>query len=285
MIKRKNFAKFKDVYGLPNLLDIQTESYKEFLQIDVPDKDRKREGLQEVFDDIFPIESADRSVRLEFVSYNLGKPKYDISESKKRSVSYASPLKVKFRLSTPQDTKEQDAYFGELPLMTRTGSFVINGDERVVVSQLHRSPGVSFEEEDHPTGKKIFYGRIIPYRGAWLEFKYDLTETIVAYVDRRKNFSATQILRILGFSQDEQIIGAFSKDYPEIRNTLKKDTTKNKEEAYLDFYRKMRPTEPVTKDGAESLFFKLFFEKKKVEKNGYCCHKWRYWRGCCRCAI
>ncbi|MFH0828123.1 MAG: DNA-directed RNA polymerase subunit beta [Candidatus Omnitrophota bacterium] len=270
MSKRKSFAKFKDVYGLPNLLDIQTESYRDFLQIDVPDKDRKREGLQEVFEDIFPIESADRSVRLEFVSYNLGKPKYDISESKKRSVSYASPLKVKFRLSTPQDTKEQDAYFGELPLMTRTGSFVINGDERVVVSQLHRSPGVSFEEEDHPTGKKIFYGRIIPYRGAWLEFKYDLTETIVAYVDRRKNFSATQILRILGFSQDEQIIGAFSKDYPEIRNTLKKDLTKNKEEAYLDFYRKMRPTEPVTKDGAESLFFKLFFDPARydLERSG-----------------
>ncbi len=270
MSKRKNFAKFKDVYGLPNLLDIQTESYKEFLQIDVLDKDRKRQGLQEVFEDIFPIESADRSVRLEFVSYNLGKPKYDIAESKKRSVSYASPLKVKFRLSTPQDTKEQDAYFGELPLMTRTGSFVINGDERVVVSQLHRSPGVSFEEEDHPTGKKIFYGRIIPYRGAWLEFKYDLTETIVAYVDRRKNFSATQILRILGFSTDEQIIGAFSKDYPEIRNTLKKDVTKNKEEAYLDFYRKMRPTEPVTKDGAESLFFKLFFDPARydLERSG-----------------
>jgi DNA-directed RNA polymerase subunit beta len=168
MNKRKNFAKFKEVYGLPNLLDIQTESYKEFLQIDVPDKDRKRLGLQEVFEDIFPIESPDRSVRLEFVSYNLGKPKYDITESKKRSLSHASPLKVKFRLTTPHDTKEQDAYFGELPLMTKTGSFVINGDERVVVSQLHRSPGVSFEEEDHPTGKKIFYGRIIPYRGAWL---------------------------------------------------------------------------------------------------------------------
>jgi DNA-directed RNA polymerase subunit beta len=265
MNKRKNFAKFKEVYGLPNLLDIQTESYKEFLQIDVPDKDRKRQGLQEVFEEIFPIESLDRSVRLEFVSYNLGKPKYDITESKKRSVSHASPLKVKFRLTTPHDTKEQDAYFGELPLMTETGSFVINGDERVVVSQLHRSPGVSFEEEDHPTGKKIFYGRIIPYRGAWLEFKYDLTETIIAYVDRRKSFPATQILRILGFSGEDQIIKAFSKDYPEIQNTLKKDSTKNKEEAYMDFYRKMRPTEPVTKEGAENLFFRLFFDPARYD--------------------
>ena len=265
MNKRKNFAKFKEVYGLPNLLDIQTESYKEFLQIDALDKDRKRLGLQEVFEEIFPIESPDRSVRLEFVSYNLGKPKYDITESKKRSVSYASPLKVKFRLTTPHDTKEQDAYFGELPLMTETGSFVINGDERVVVSQLHRSPGVSFEEEDHPTGKKIFYGRIIPYRGAWLEFKYDLTETIIAYVDRRKSFPASQILRILGFSSDDQIIKAFSKDYSEIQNTLKKDSTKNKEEAYMDFYRKMRPTEPVTKEGAENLFFRLFFDPARYD--------------------
>ncbi|MFA5075732.1 MAG: DNA-directed RNA polymerase subunit beta, partial [Candidatus Babeliales bacterium] len=193
-----------------------------------------------------------------------------MAESKERSVSYASPLKVRFRLTTPHETKEQDAYFGEIPLMTETGSFVINGDERVVVSQLHRSPGVSFEEENHPTGKKIFYGRIIPYRGAWLEFKYDLTETILAYVDRRKNFPATQILRIMGFSTDNDIIAAFSKDYPEIRNTLKKDNTKSKEEAYIDFYRKMRPTEPVTKDAAEMLFFRLFFDPARydLERSG-----------------
>jgi DNA-directed RNA polymerase subunit beta len=227
MLKKKNFAKFKEVYDLPNLLDIQTESYHEFLQLDTPADKRLNRGLEEVFAEIFPIESNDRSVRLEYVSYTLGKPKYDIAESKERSVSYASPLKVRFRLTTPHETKEQDAYFGEIPLMTETGSFVINGDERVVVSQLHRSPGISFEEENHPTGKKIFYGRVIPYRGAWLEFKYDLTETILAYVDRRKNFPATQILRIMGFSTDNDILAAFSKDFPEIRNTLKKDNTKS----------------------------------------------------------
>jgi len=265
MIKRKSFAKFKDVYDMPDLLELQTASYKEFLQIDVPADERKNQGLQEVFSEIFPIESPDRSVRLDFVSYALGKPKYDIAESKKRSLSYASPLKVKFRLTTPHDIKEQDAYFGEIPLMTETGSFIINGDERVVVSQLHRSPGVSFEEEAHPTGKKIFYGRIIPYRGAWLEFKYDLTENILAYVDRRKNFPATQILRIMGFSSDDDIIKAFSKDFPEIRNTLKKDNTKSKEDAYLDFYRKMRPSEPVTKEGAETLFFRLFFDPTRYD--------------------
>ncbi|MCU0665794.1 MAG: DNA-directed RNA polymerase subunit beta [Candidatus Omnitrophica bacterium] len=265
MVKRKSFARLKQVHELPHLLDIQTESYHDFLQTDLPVAQRQRVGLQEVFEEIFPIENNDRSVKIEFLSYSLGKPKYTISESKKRSISYAAALKVKFRITTPIETKEQDAYFGEIPLMTDTGTFIINGDERVVVSQLQRSPGVSFEEEDHPTGKKIFYGRIIPYRGAWLEFKYDLSENILAYVDRRRNFPATQILRILGFSTDQDIQRVFSKDYPEISNTLKKDTTKNKEEAYLDFYRKMRPTEPVTKEAAENLFYRLFFDPARYD--------------------
>jgi DNA-directed RNA polymerase subunit beta len=265
MLKRKSFAKLKEVYDLPNLLEIQTDSYRQFLQIETPPAERERLGLQEVFEERFPIEGPNRSVRLEFLSYSLGKPKYDIAESKRRALTYAAPLKVRFRLTTPQETKEQEAYFGEIPLMTETGTFIINGDERVVVSQLQRSPGVSFEEEEHPTGKKIFYGRVIPYRGAWLEFKYDLTETIIAYVDRRRNFAATQILRILGFSTDEDIIAAFGKEYPEINNTLKKDYTKNKEEAYLDFYRKMRPTEPVTKEAAEALFYRLFFDPARYD--------------------
>jgi DNA-directed RNA polymerase subunit beta len=265
MIKRKSFAKLKEVYDLPNLLDVQLEAYREFLQMEVPLKERKRQGLQEVFEDMFPIENANRSVKLEFISYSLGKPKYTIAESRVRALTYASPLKVKFRLTTPQETKEQDAYFGEMPLMTETGTVIINGDERVVVSQLQRSPGVSFEEELHPTGKRIFYGRIIPYRGAWLEFKYDLTETVIAYVDRRRNFPATQILRILGFSQDADIHNAFGQEYPEIDNTLKKDYTKNKDEAYLDFYRKMRPTEPITKEAAEGLFYRLFFDPARYD--------------------
>jgi len=265
MSKRKTFAKLKEIYDIPNLLDLQLESYREFLQADTGISARKMQGLEEVFAEIFPIENADRSVKIEYVGYNLGKPKYDMIESKKRSVTYAAPLKVKFRITTPSETKEQDAYFGELPLMTETGTFIINGDERVVVSQLQRSPGVSFEEEGHPTGKKIYYGRVIPYRGAWLEFKYDLTDTILAYIDRRKNFPATQILRILGFSTDQEILAAFGKTYPEITNTLKKDYTKNKEEALLDFYRKMRPTEPVTKEAAEMLFYRLFFDPARYD--------------------
>jgi DNA-directed RNA polymerase subunit beta len=265
MTKRKNFAKLKEVYDLPYFLDVQCASYREFLQADLNPSERQRFGLQEVFEEIFPIEDTNRSVKLEFISYSLGKPKYDIAECKRRGLTYAATLKVKFRLITPGDTKEQDAYFGEIPLMTETGTFIINGDERVVVSQLQRSPGVSFEEEEHPTGKKIFYGRIIPYRGAWLEFKYDLTESILVYVDRRRNFPATQILRILGFSTDQEIIAAFGKEYPEITNTFKKDYTKNKEEAYIDFYHKVRPTEPVTKEAAEALFYRLFFDPGRYD--------------------
>ncbi len=265
MIKQKNFGKLKEVYELPHLLEVQTEAYHEFLQMNVSSQERKPYGLQEVFEEMFPIENTNRSLKLEFIGYSLGKPRYDMAESRRRALTYGAPLKVKFRLSTSKETKEQDAYFGEIPLMTETGTFIINGDERVVVSQLQRSPGVSFEEEVHPTGKRIYYGRIIPYRGAWLEFKYDLAETILAYVDRRRNFPATQILRILGFSTDQEIFAAFGKEYPEITNTLKKDYTKNKEEAYLDFYRKMRPTEPVTKETAEALFYRLFFDPARYD--------------------
>jgi len=266
MIKRKSFSKLREVYDLPHLLGIQLESYRQFLQMDIPLKNRQPLGLQEVFLDVFPLETNDKQLRIEFISYALGKPKYNLKECRRRSLTFASPLKVKFRLITPKEIKEQDAYFGEIPLMTDTGTFIINGDERVVVSQLQRSPGVSFEKESHPTGKEIFYGRIIPYRGTWLEFKYDIAEVIMAYVDRRRSFYATQILRILGYSTNEDIIAAFGgKEHPELLNTLHKDYTKNKEEALLDFYRKMRPTEPATIDTAESLFYRLFFDPHRYD--------------------
>ena len=198
MTKRKTFAKINEIYEMPNLLHVQTDSYRDFLQLGVASSQRKSQGLQEVFLEIFPIETPDMKIRIEFVNYTLGKPKYDVAECKRRSITYAASLKVRFRIVTETETKEQEAYFGELPLMTNTGTFIINGDERVIVSQLQRSPGVSFEEEIHPAGKKIFHARMIPYRGAWLEFKYDINDTIIAYVDRRRNFPATQILRILG---------------------------------------------------------------------------------------
>lgn len=263
--KRKSFSRLKEVYELPHLLESQLSSYREFLQQDVAIKERRNVGLQEVFQSVFPIESFDRKFRLEFVSYALGKPKYWEEECKRRGMSYAAPLRLNLRLVTPNDIKVQEVYFGEIPLMTDTASFIINGDERVIVCQLQRSPGVSFEEEEHATGKKIFYGRVIPYRGAWLEFKYDISEAILAYVDRKRNFPATQILRIMGFSTDEDIFKAFGGEIPEILNTIKKDFTKSKQEALIDFYRKMRPTEPVTEEAAELLFYRLFFDPKRFD--------------------
>lgn len=265
MVKRKNFGDIKEVYELPHLSDIQCISYANFIQQDVAVADRKEQGLQEAFSEAFPIESHDKKVRLEFLSYTLGRPKYNILECKKRGVSYAASLKVKLRLITTSEIKEQEVYFGEIPLMSETGTFIINGDERVVVSQLQRSPGVCFEEEVHPTGKKIFYGRIIPYRGTWLEFKYDLSESIIAYVDRKRSFPATQILRIMGYTSNDDIIKGFGQEYSEILNTLKKDYPKTKEEALTDFYRKMRPTEPVTIESAENLFYRLFFDPKRYD--------------------
>ncbi len=165
----------------------------------MPKTRRKSEGLQGVFEEIFPIESNDASYRLEFVSYSLGKPKYDRLECQKRAVSYAVPLKIKIRLKSKKDTKEQEVYLGDLPLMTDTGTFIINGDERVVVSQLHRSPGVSFEEEMHPSGKRIYSGRIIPSRGSWLEFEFDANDVLYVFIDRRKKVLATILLRALGY--------------------------------------------------------------------------------------
>ncbi|MDP2911215.1 MAG: DNA-directed RNA polymerase subunit beta, partial [Candidatus Omnitrophota bacterium] len=210
MQTRKNFARLKEIVDIPYLLELQTESYKQFIQMDAPKTKRKTEGLQAVFEEVFPVESNDGSYKLEFVSYSLGKPKYDKLECQKRAVSYAVPLKIKIRLKSKRDTKEQEVYLGDLPLMTDTGTFIINGDERVVVSQLHRSPGVSFEETMHPTGKRIYSGRIIPSRGSWLEFEFDANDVLYVYIDRRKKVLATIFLRALGYETNEEMMKLFT---------------------------------------------------------------------------
>ncbi|MBU2541899.1 MAG: DNA-directed RNA polymerase subunit beta [Candidatus Omnitrophica bacterium] len=271
MKKTKSFGKLKEIFPIPNLLDVQLEAYNNFLQMEVNPRKRNSVGLQEVFEEIFPIQSYDNKYQLEFICYTIGKPKYCVEECRRRSVSYAGVLKVKLRLISPKETKEQEVYFGDIPLMTENATFIINGDERVIVSQIQRSPGVSFESEEHPTGKSLFFGRIIPYRGAWLEFKADLSDTIIAYVDRKRNFPATQILRIFGYATDEEIKKAFPSPTSElIKNTLEKDFTKTREEALMDFYRKLRPTEPVTQEAAEALFTRLFQDNKRydLEKAG-----------------
>ena len=204
----KDFTKIQDCMELPNFVELQTNSYKDFLQVGIKPKKRKRQGLEAVFQECFPIDSFDGSCRLEYESYELGKPKYSIAECTKRGMTYAAPLKVKLRFIRQGEQKEQEVYIGELPLMTPTGTFIINGAERVVVSQLHRSPGVSFEESTHPTsGKKIFSVRIIPYRGAWVEFEADPASGVLyAYIDRRKKILATVLLRAVGFSTSLDIL-------------------------------------------------------------------------------
>jgi DNA-directed RNA polymerase subunit beta len=261
----KEFSKYQDTFELPSLLDIQVKAYESFLQRDLASDKRQDQGLEEVFREVFPLESYDGQIRLEYISYSFGKEKYSRIECQRRGMTYAAPLKVKLRLITPVDIKEQEVYFGDFPLMTETGTFIINGDERVVVSQIQRPPGVSFEAELHPTGKTIYYGRVIPSRGAWFEIKYDLNDVLLAYIDRRRNFPASQVLRIMGLTTREDMQQVLGPEFEKLLPTLEKDHTESKEDALLDFYRKMRPTEPATVEVAEALFYRLFFDPKRYD--------------------
>ena len=209
MIQRVNFGRLPQVMDLPNLVEIQTKSFADFLQLDKPKNKKENKGLQEAFKSVFPIESSDKRYKLEFVNYSLAKPKYEIEECLRLGVSYAAPLKVTLRLRSKGEIKEQEVYLGDFPLITKFGSFVINGDERVVVSQLHRSPGISFEETIHPSGKRLLSCRFIPYRGAWIEFEFDINDTLYAVIDRRKKVLATVLLRVFGCESNEDILETF----------------------------------------------------------------------------
>jgi DNA-directed RNA polymerase subunit beta len=216
--ERRSYAKIPTIMELPDLIEIQKKSYDDFLQKDVDPDDRKNIGLQAAFLEIFPISDFSDTLTLEFVSYSLGEPKYDVLECQERGMTYAAPLKVKLRLFVQdKETKmqgegrEQDVYMGELPLMTETGTFIINGAERVIVSQLQRSPGALYDDAVHASGKRLFSARIIPYRGAWIEFEYDNHDVIHVRLDHRKKMPATLLLRALGWVTDEEIMRLFSK--------------------------------------------------------------------------
>lgn len=211
MPKLLSFARVQEILEPPNLVEVQKRSYADFLQLQIPKNKRQNQGLQAAFLETFPIENPDKTYRLEFLHYILGKPRYKVSECLRNGLSYAAPLKVKMRLSGPKETKEQEVYFGEIPLMTNVGTFIINGDERVVVSQLHRSPGVTFEVNIHTTGKRLFAARLIPYRGAWIELEFDLHDVLHVSIDRRRKLVGTVLLRALGLSTDEDILSAFGK--------------------------------------------------------------------------
>ena len=202
---RISFGKIPEIIESPDLLNIQLESWDSFLQTDLAPARRKNKGLQSVFKMNFPITDARENFLLEFVEYYVEKPKYSVPECEERGLTFAVPIKAKLRLSQKAEdgksyvnTIEQDVYLGNLPTMTHRGTFIINGAERVVVSQLHRSPGVFFSESTHPNGTPIYSARIIPFRGSWVEFTTDINNVMYAYIDRKKKFPVTTLLRALG---------------------------------------------------------------------------------------
>ncbi|HUA33680.1 MAG TPA: DNA-directed RNA polymerase subunit beta [Candidatus Binataceae bacterium] len=221
---RRSFGKIKKIIEIPNLIEIQKRSYDEFLQAGVSAEDRQDTGLQAVFKSVFPIKDFNETASLEFVAYDLGQPKYDVEECHQRGMTYAAPIKVKIQLviwdveggrRQIKNVKEQEVYFGEIPLMTGNGTFMVNGTERVIVSQLHRSPGVFFEHDKgrtHSTGKLLYSARVIPYRGSWIDFEFDPRDVLYVRIDRRRKFPATVLLRALGMTTEDLLNYYYKKD-------------------------------------------------------------------------
>src|SRR5579872_6093355 len=208
---RKSFGRIPEVAPMPNLIEVQKSSYDHFLQMEVPPEQRQSVGLQEVFRSVFPIKDFAEHAQLEFLKYELEEPKYDVEECQQRGMTFAAPLKVTLRLvvwdvdedtgsRSIRDIKEQDVYMGDMPLMTEKGTFIINGTERVIVSQMHRSPGVFFDHDrgkTHSSGKYLFAARVIPYRGSWLDFEFDAKDHVYVRIDRRRKLPATTLLLAL----------------------------------------------------------------------------------------
>ncbi|GAW31951.1 DNA-directed RNA polymerase subunit beta [Carboxydocella sp. JDF658] len=254
--ERWSYARIQEVLDMPNLIEIQQNSYKWFLD----------EGLRELFRDISPIEDFTGNLSLEFVDYNLGEPKYSVEESKERDVTYSAPLKVKVRLINKEtgEIKEQEVFMAEFPLMTEKGTFIINGAERVIVSQLVRSPGVYFSKQMDPSGKDVFGATIIPNRGAWLEFETDLNDNLFVRIDRTRKLPATVLVRALGWGTNARVLELFDDD-ARIRMTLERDNADSEDEALIEIYKRLRPGEPPTVESARTLLNSLFFDPKRYD--------------------
>ncbi|MET1250409.1 DNA-directed RNA polymerase subunit beta [Sporolactobacillus sp. STCC-11] len=254
--QRRSYARIKEVLELPNLIEIQTASYQWFLD----------EGIREMFQDISPVEDFTGNLILEFVDYSLGEPKYSVDESKSRDVTYAAPLRVKVRLINKEtgEVKEQEVFMGDFPLMTESGTFIINGAERVIVSQLVRSPSVYFNDKVDKNGKKGFGATVIPNRGAWLEYETDAKDVVYVRIDRTRKVPVTVLLRSLGFSTDQEIIDLLGED-EYLRNTLEKDNTDSTDKALVEIYERLRPGEPPTVENAKSLLEARFFDPKRYD--------------------
>jgi DNA-directed RNA polymerase subunit beta len=253
---RRTYSRINEVLDIPNLIEIQQKSYEWFLD----------EGLREMFQDISPIQDFTGNLVLEFIDYSLGEPKYTVDDAKERDVTYAAPLRVKVRLFNKEtgEVKEQEVFMGDFPLMTETGTFIINGAERVIVSQLVRSPSVYFSTKVDKNGKKTYTATVIPNRGAWLELETDAKDIIYVRIDRTRKIPVTVLLRSLGFGTDAEIIDLLG-DNEYIRNTLDKDNTDSTEKALIEIYERLRPGEPPTLDNARSLLVARFFDPKRYD--------------------
>ena len=253
---RYSYARINEVLPMPHLIDIQRKSYEWFI----------KEGLCEIFHDISPIKDFTGNLELSFENFELGKPKYGVEECKERDESYSAPMNVKVRLvyKDTGEIKESSVFMGDFPLMTETGTFVINGAERVIVSQLVRSPGVYYSVDIDPSGKKLYGTTVIPNRGAWIEYETDINDVIYARVDRTRKLPATVLLRALGLSSNEEILKVFG-EHPFVLATLEKDTTNNREEALIEIYKKLRPGEPPTLENATQLIEATFFDNRRYD--------------------
>ena len=255
--KRKSFSKFPQVLDLPNLLKVQKDSYEWFL----------KEGLGEILEDISPIEDYNGNLILEFIGYEFDKDtKYSVKESKYKDATYARDLKVKARLinKETEEVKEQEVFMGDFPMMTDSATFVINGAERVIVSQLVRSPGVYYAEETDKAGDKMYSSTVIPNRGAWIEFDTDASHTVNVRLDRTRKLPATTLVRALLFESDEEIINAIG-DTKHLRNTLEKENSETSEEALIEIYRKLKPGDPASVESATNLINNLLFDDRRYD--------------------
>ena len=254
---RMSYSRIDEVLELPDLVEVQRSSYEWFLE----------EGLKEVFEDISPIQDYTGNLILEFVDYYLSdEPKHSEDEARERDASYSAPLKVKVRLINKEtgEVKEQEVFMGDFPLMTEKGTLIINGAERVVVSQLVRSPGVYFAEEIDKVGKKLYSSTVIPNRGAWLEYESDSNDIVYVRIDRTRKLTITTLLRALGYKNDAEIIDALG-ETEEVLRTIEKDNTSTEEEALIEIYKRLRPGEPPTVESAKSLINNLFFDPKRYD--------------------
>lgn len=255
---RMSFSKINEVVEMPNLIELQIDSYKWFL----------KEGLKEVFDDISPITDYTGNLVLEFIDYKLDydNVKYSVEESKERDANYAAPLKVKVRLYNKEtgEVKDQEVFMGDFPLMTDQGTFIINGAERVIVSQLVRSPGVYYSQTIDKSGKNLHSATVIPNRGAWIEYETDSNDIVYVRIDKTRKLPLTVFIRALGLGSDSEIVQFFG-ETESLNATIEKDSTKTSEEGLLEIYKRLRPGEPPTVESATSLIESLFFDPKRYD--------------------